>query len=111
MHGIFNSNTVTMCVQVEYIVQLENLRVVRHLAHLPQLNYSKEAKRNWFLAWKDKMTGVDYDTQAELVVELHESLQDSDGGSKVSIAVLLPGIPPSVKGNDLFLFSYHSHTE
>jgi transient receptor potential cation channel subfamily A protein 1 len=71
--------------QVEYIVQLENLRVVRHLAHLPQLNYSKEAKRNWFQAWKDKMTGVDYDTQAELVVELHVSLQDSDGGSKETV--------------------------
>ena len=83
-------------------MQLENLRVVRHLAHLPQLNYSKGAK-----SWKDKMMGVDYDTQAELVEELHESLQDSDGGSKVSIAVFLPGIPPSDKGNDLCLYLYH----
>ena len=71
-------------VQVEYIAQLENLRCVRHLAKLPQLTYSKGAKKSWFQSQRDKMRGLDYETQAELVKELHESLLDSDGGSKVS---------------------------
>ena len=73
---------ITLYVQVEYIVQLEKLPCVRHLARFPQLIYSKGAKKSWFQSWRDKMRGVDYETQAELAEELHESLQNSNDSDK-----------------------------
>ena len=64
-------------------MQLESLPYTRRWVRLPQLTYSKRT-RNSLCSWIDEKREVDYDSQEELVNELHEALQlDPDGGSKV----------------------------
>ena len=56
--------------------------MVRHIASLPKRTCSRDDKKNQFKTCRDKMS-LEYETQGELVEELHETLQDSDKDTKV----------------------------
>ena len=75
----------SICVifQVDYIVQVEDSLTLRRYGKLPYIKYSNDTKRNWFLAKRDKMRGVDYKSQKKLVEELYEEAFDSEGEHKV----------------------------
>ena len=66
-------------------MQLEKLAVVRHIAHLSMLEYSKSENKNWFRTLMDKIRGVDYET---LVQVIQRTLNEPEG-SKVNITYLL----------------------
>ena len=65
--------------QVEYIVQLENFKAVRRRARLANLKFVQNVNKRW----RDRMRGVDYKSQAELVEELYDETFDSEGDNKV----------------------------
>ena len=62
-------------------MQLEKFGVVQHIAHLPHKKYLKDERKNWFWTQIDKIWGVDYMKQFELVEELQNK------GRKVNIII------------------------
>ena len=64
-------------------MQLENIGVVQHIAHLAHKKYLKNGRKNWFRTQIDKIWGMDYMTQFELVEELQNK------GRKVTMYIIL----------------------
>ena len=72
--------------QVDFIVQMEDSKLLRRWGKHTRFVCSEDENKNWFLAKRDKMRGLDYKSQEKLVEELEELFEealDSEGEQKV----------------------------